>query len=1212
MSKQKLISSLLAYIFFIIPFISQAQEEGDPIRCQVDHWLEQKMKDPNFAREFNQKEAYYRTNASQRTPDCSNPIVLPIAIHWSGNIQDVPCLLDMAVNQIEVLNQDFGGYNPDITNYCDDAFDCPEHYALDAISGGSCIQFCLATMDHPAGSGLNDGDPAFTFNQWTFDTDAPPWDGYVNIFVSDQSPSGYGSGLLGLAPLFGGANPDGNGVFVAARAFGGYEEECDAGPVTINNSNNYDLGRTATHELGHYYGLRHTFQGCGSGDQIADTPSQDEPNYGVPTIGSDCLSTANNTCGTQDFFFNYMDYGNDVVMYMFTSDQSDLMYDVALDGNYKSETSTCQDIPNDYDPIFPTGCYVCPSLSIVASTVETTCYGDCDGAITIEDVPAGIPPFTYVWDNGESTATIENLCAGDYTVSVYDAYNCEVIEEFTVNEPDELIANAFSTDEMGNEFEDGTAWAEPFGGTDPYFYSWSNGENTQAIENLAPGSYTVTVMDFNGCESIQSVIVEEFICPALTVIDDHSDVLCAGECTGAAEISDVLNSEAPLVYEWSNGGVDPVITDLCAGVYLVTITDVVNCSIVADTFFILEPEELIISTDATHETGDDTNDGTASVTPDGGTPPYEFLWSNDETTQTITNLSPGTYTVTVTDANGCEKEDMAVVEEYDCPNLETQSYTEDISCFGECTGLIEIIDLLNGIPPFTYTWSNGEESAIIEDLCAGKYYVTISDDAGCNKRDSFELFESPLLSALISATDETAFEANDGTAKIEVSGGSGSYIYLWSNGEQGASIDDLSPGEYTCTITDENECSIVESVIVEAFICPDLELIHEQVDLNCFEICEGSLNISDISNGTEPYAYSWSNESLESTINDLCAESYSVTVTDAFNCSVSASFELTQPEQLLANATAIGESFFQSNDGSATCNPNGGTPPYTFEWSTGAISQTIDNLEPGNYSVTITDANSCLVIESIVVEEFVCPDLVIDSEISNSSCFGDCDGSIYIATENGTEPYIYVWSNGATTQNLEGLCAGEYNVTITDDKNCSVKQTFFVEEPEEMIITIVNVVDVQNGEAGSIDISVNGDYTFDWRGDDGFKSEEEDLIDLGEGCYTLIVTDPETECTVDTTICIEDFTSTFDWAESRIRIYPNPVDEKLTLDFSNVSGKITSIQLLDWKGVLIDATNNRERNNKVTLNTKPISPGVYLIRIEKDGVFYNKKVAIVH
>ena len=1199
---------LVFALILLVPGIAITQHE-DPFRCGMDKWLETQMANPDFARKFQQTETKFRESSGERSPSCSNPVILPVAIHWGTDIVDVPCLLDMAENQIQVLNEDFGGYNPDITNYCDHAFSCPEHYAFEAVTGGTCIQFCLATQNHPAGSGLSDGEPAFTFGQYTFHSEAPIWDGYVNIFVSTIPPSGYGSSLLGLAPLYGGANPDGNGVWVNAKAFGGFEEECTSGSVTVNSYNNYDLGRTTTHELGHYFGLYHTFQGCGYGDGIPDTPSQSEPNYGSPVIGPDCLSDAENTCNTQDFFFNYMDYTYDVSMYMFTSDQSDLMYDVALDGNYKFAATTCGSLPDDYSPIFPGGCYECPVLSIETSQENTSCFEACDGSLSVDDVPGGVAPFAYNWSNGEDTPVIDGLCAGDYSVTVNDVYGCEITFEFTITEPAELAANATSTPETANNFEDGTASANPTGGTSPYYYLWSNGATSQYISGLAPGEYTVTVSDAHSCESIETVLVEEFICPALSILSEQSNIICFDECNGSIEVTDVTNGVSPFDYNWSNGVYTAVNSDLCQGDYTVTVTDYFNCPVVSNVFTIIEPPLLTVETTSENESSYGAEDGLASANPAGGVAPYDYIWSNGGYGQTIFLLSPGMYYVTVTDHHGCQVIDSAEVETFTCPDLSLSVFQENVACFGECNGWIEISDVDGGFGPFTFDWSNGDNNSIASDLCGGVYYVTITDYFNCPVIDSFAIIEPDALLSSAYSTDETAFMAHDGTASVEATGGTEPYIFSWSNGSFNPYITGLNPGDYTVTVSDVNGCESIQSITVQPYICPELSLLSESENLLCFGSCTGSITITEVVNGNGTIDFHWDNGGAGPQLTGLCAGTYQVTVTDPFNCSTVDSYTLTEPAELFVNASATGETAYATGDGTAQADPSGGVPPYSFAWSNGFTGQFLTDLIPGAYTVTVTDANACERIQTVNVSAFSCDGLAMEWKIENNPCFGDCLGSISVTgLINGTEPYSYNWNNGAITPELNGLCAGEYSLTLTDAANCSLQQSFTITEPGEIIIILVALNPVTSGGPGSIDIETDDNYRIEWSGPSEFHAETEDLSGVSQGCYTVTVTNPETGCSVDSTFCVEDLTGVNSFNPPGVEVFPNPAMDRITIRLpENMAPESILIHVLDLNGRIIPARLLNRENSNWTFDTSDIMPGLYLIRlVRKDELSYIK------
>jgi len=355
---------LLSFLVFGSLTESKAQRT-----CGTSDHQEELLNNAIYAKWFNAYKKQVKSYPQNRNVTCSNPIIIPVAVHYNGtiNTSNTACLISRAQDQIDVLNKDFGGYNADISNYCIISEACCSAYPPEVLMQGSCIQFCLATANHPScePSGNLIGGFAITVGQHTWPSASNNcWKGYFNFFVSDEDPPGQ-MNLLGLAPIGGAANPNGDGMFISASAFGGLGSGCSSG-TGIDTNGTYNMGRTGTHEAGHYFGLDHIFDGCSNGDGIADTPNQELENYGCPMInGSTCISTAENTCGTQDFFFNFMDYVDDPCMFMFTENQGQLMYNTALIAGtsgtvaYKSNATVCDAASQpDYNPTLPNGCII--------------------------------------------------------------------------------------------------------------------------------------------------------------------------------------------------------------------------------------------------------------------------------------------------------------------------------------------------------------------------------------------------------------------------------------------------------------------------------------------------------------------------------------------------------------------------------------------------------------------------------------------------------------------------------------------------------------------------------------------------------------------------------------------------------------------------------------------------------------------------------------
>jgi len=261
------------------------------------------LQDEDYKRSYQKRvEKMSRLTSSRSSGDCTDPMVLPIAVHFQGvGNADVVCLRTLAQSQIDILNADYQAANSDVGLFAAVAANYPGVEPTNA-----CISFCLADQGHPAGSGLSDGQPAVTVNAFTGDFSAT-WAGYINIFVRANT------GVLGYSPLGGSGN--GDGVVIDASAFGSGN-----GCGSISPQAPYNLGRTLTHELGHYLLLDHNWGngGCNSDDDVADTPNQSEPHYGCP-------AAATSSCGSIDLHMSYMDYTNDACMYMFSGGQASRM-----------------------------------------------------------------------------------------------------------------------------------------------------------------------------------------------------------------------------------------------------------------------------------------------------------------------------------------------------------------------------------------------------------------------------------------------------------------------------------------------------------------------------------------------------------------------------------------------------------------------------------------------------------------------------------------------------------------------------------------------------------------------------------------------------------------------------------------------------------------------------------------------------------------------
>ncbi len=606
-------------------------------------------------------------------------------------------------------------------------------------------------------------------------------------------------------------------------------------------------------------------------------------------------------------------------------------------------------------------------LDVEVIGVDGTC-GLSNGSASANP-SGGVEPYTYDWSNGATTQTISDLQAGSYTVTVTDASGATASGVVNILNVDPVVANAGATDETASNANDGTANAAPFGGTPSYSFDWSNGSTTQMISGLAPGVYTVTVTDSEGCTDVQSVTVNAFGCPDLLLEAALSNINCFGACDVSIEILEVIQGTPPFTYEWNTGSTESFIADICAGEYTVTVTDANGC-VVSDIFQVFQPDELFANASSTNETSQGASDGTASAAPTGGIEPYTFEWSNGGATALITGLSPGSYTVIVSDANFCTDTQTVMVNSAGCV-LSLSSVVDNASCFESCDGSITITPV-NATPPVSYSWSNGSTDALIGNLCAGNYSVTIEDGTGCSFTAGFEVVAPPELLANAASSDESAQGANDGSAWVTPSGGTPPYTYAWSNGSTDSLITGLIPGEYAVLVTDANGCVGVQAVTVNAFAC--VSLIESAITpVSCFGSCDGAISFV-VLDGIGPFTYEWSTGDTTTSITDLCSGTYSVTIHDeGQNCSGIAGFFLGEPDPVIMTIDDVTH-ITDSTTSSIAISVTGGTQPYTYLWSgpDGFVSTAddISGMDAGLYTVTVTDANGCTaILDSIEIRD---------------------------------------------------------------------------------------------------------------------------------------------------------------------------------------------------------------------------------------------------
>jgi len=752
-----------------------------------------------------------------------------------------------------------------------------------------------------------------------------------------------------------------------------------------------------------------------------------------------------------------------------------------------------------------------PPIIVSLSPNMPICPGDLNGSIN-SFVSGGTPPYNLSWSTGQNTPSITNLGPGTYSLTVVDANNCIQSASVTLTSVSNLTLGGLGTPETCPDANDGFVTASPQNGVMPYTFLWNTGFNAQVIENAAPGAYTVTVTDAVGCVAVRTIIVPA--APDFTAIVSSANPSTCGVNNGSATAV-VTAGAGPFTYQWNTGQTTQVITNLGAGVYTVTITNSSECTVVASTT-IIAPPNVFINATATNILCPGASFGTATATVSGGTPPFTVTWSNGGVGNTINGLMAGTYTATVVDANGCSDTDVVIIAQ--APAVTFNLTGTEIVCGAGNLGNATATPL-TGTPPFNFSWSNGGNSSTVTGLTQGIHTVTVTDANGCSAARSITINIIDDLNVTVTGSNVLCAGESTGSATAFPSGGDAPYTFAWSNGSNTQSISGLSVGTHTILITDANGCTATGSYTVTQ-PNPLSVSIQSTNPLVCFGQADASLTAIG-AGGTPAYSYAWSNGQVGQTITNLPAGTYTVTVTDANECTASTSFTVGQTSELDVNLTGETIVCGEEDGGFAGTVVTGGMPPYSYLWSNSAMTESITNLVSGTYSVTVTDNLGCTSEASITIN--VISDLAVNLIPRNALCFGDDSGSVLAIASGGDGSYTYNWSNAAGNVNeITGLVAGNYSVTVTEGNGCTATATVSVSQPQMLVATTTGTAPLCNGEAtGTATVNVVGGtapYSYVWNNGAGNVSSQNGLT---AGNYVIVVTDANF-CTATTSINLID------------------------------------------------------------------------------------------
>ena len=750
------------------------------------------------------------------------------------------------------------------------------------------------------------------------------------------------------------------------------------------------------------------------------------------------------------------------------------------------------------------------ALMVNASSLTATCSYS-NGSITV-NANGGTGAIQYSLNGGafQSGNTFNGLLSGNYSITVQDANGCTATSStFVSNAASPVVASVTPSNVSCNGGTNGTIVIVSNGGTGAIQYSIDGGANYQSsntFNNLSSGNYSIIIQDGNGCTATSSAVISQ---PAALSISGSSNPASCGNADGSVLIS-ANGGTGTFQYSingspWQSGN---FFNNLPAGNYTITVQDANGCTSSSITSVVNTAAPVIVSVNNTTVSCNGGNDGSISITTNGGTGLLLFSIDNGVTFQlanSFTNLPAGNYSIIVQDALGCQAASAITISE---PSAVVLNTTSTIATCGNNNGTISI-SANGGTGTLLFSIDGGATFVTnpqFINLAPGNYSIIVSDANNCSASSSITVTDAP--SPVITSLTEnniTCFGLNNGAVTVNATGGSGTLLYSINGGAYQSSniFSNLGTGNFSITVMDTNGCIVNAAALITQPAALVINSIPSNVD--CFGGNTGSINLN-VAGGTTPYSFLWSNNATSQNISNISSGNYSVTVTDGNGCTSTYTVTISEPAALVSVPVSTNILCHGGNTGAASVVISGGTQPYIYQWSNGNNGTAINNIIAGSYTVTVTDANNCTLIQSFNITE---PSAISASAVSNAvDCFGGNNGSVTVNPSGGVTPYSYQWSpQGGSNQTAIGLTAGTYTCLITDANGCTYTYTDSVASPAQLVVNTQPVsVSCFGGNNGSITSTVSGGtlpYNYLWSN----GSTAQNISGLASGTYTVTVTD---------------------------------------------------------------------------------------------------------
>ncbi|MEM9917121.1 MAG: SprB repeat-containing protein, partial [Bacteroidota bacterium] len=671
------------------------------------------------------------------------------------------------------------------------------------------------------------------------------------------------------------------------------------------------------------------------------------------------------------------------------------------------------------DPVDPT------VIDLVCTPSQNICEPDALASIDLTASGSG-QPFTYEWSNGATTEDIDQLPAGEYTVTVTNSFGCSAICTSIIEATVQTIYKVEST------YDNCGSWCKG-----PYAFTLGKNKCYIAGEDLTFTEYTNGTAILTG-----SVIQDDKIGQLLVYFFDRTEIAPSGSpeyhlCINEGGESWYYYPRFEGTFTAPDGSVIPF--DRRGPSFQVGVGANLQEAVFGGSGWItygpnegkgdmnfrlsdpITPGSFDITCIPTQPDCIDSL-GSIQVSVSGENTPFTFEWSNGETTQNISDLLEGTYSLTVTGADGCTAVCATTIE--GSTPLSITCLPTNVDCANPAAGSIET-SIEGGTAPFTFEWSNGESTQSINGLTEGIYSLTVTGADGCSAVCNSTIEGNASITLTCHPNNGDCTNPASGSIETTVEGGTAPFSYNWSNGASTSAINDLEAGVYTLTITDANGCTAT----CEAEITGPSELLFTTITqhISCFGLNDGSIDL-EILTGNAPFTYVWNNGETTQDIQNLAPGVYIATVTDANGCQHICAATILDADEFTATCTPQDATCGDPNSGSINLQIDGGQAPYQILWSNGQTTQNISDLTEGTYSVTITDINGCEAVCEASVNAPTVP--TVSCIPSQPLCDPNATGNIDLMVE-GNAPFTFEWSNGEITQNIDNLIAGSYSVTVT-------------------------------------------------------------------------------------------------------------------------------------------------------------------------------------